>query len=316
VCLGLTALSALGATGGELGPGLAYGTPIVAEQLAVIPIVRTEQAKAAGDFLTLAQGLKEKLVKVSELEGGASVNEVRVANRSDRRLLLLGGELILGGQQDRIIGSDTVIEPKTTTTVAVFCVEHGRWQGQGQFGHSGGLAEGKLRRVAKFDKAQGDVWGQVAKKTGALKASSATGTYRTLATGEEGKKAAARFASVKEAFLKVPEAEVVGVAASVNGVVRSVDVFATPELFRAYRDSLLESAFIDAADATPEAGKAPPTAVEVKAFMDNADVASPAEVSRNKAGHTVEKKGKDVVNSTLSTQSNEPIYRSYQNAKY
>lgn len=312
------AVPALAEEGVELEPGLTLLPPISVEPLSIFPVVAKKKEAPKGDYLTLAQGLKEKLVAVAELGNGAEVNQVNVSNRSDKALLLLGGEIILGGQQDRVISSDTIIEPRHAQKVTVFCVEHGRWSGAGQFTQSGGFAEGKLRRVAKYDKAQGSVWQQVATKTGALKAQSSTGTYRTLATGAEGKKAVERFASVKQALAALPQSgEVVGLVSAVNGVVRSVDIFATPALFQAYRDGLLDSAFVDAADAAVEKNKAAPKAADVKAFIDDAEKAKPEEVESTPASHTVQKKGAGVSNSTLSTkQPAPPVYRSYQNSKY
>jgi hypothetical protein len=316
-------LLALPATAGsqlnvELEPGLSLLPALTADSLSLFPVVRKPSQAPKGDYLTLAAGLKEKLVKVSEMQGGGEVNQVQVKNTSDKSLLLLGGELILGGQQDRVISTDTIIEPKTTRAVAVFCVEHGRWQGQGAFTHTGGFAEGKLRRVAKFNKEQGQVWNQVALKTAALKAGSATGTYRTLATGNEGKKAIERFASLKQSLLTLPEAgEVVGVVAAVNGVVRSVDIFSSAELFAAYRDGLLDAAFVDAADTATVAGTAPPSAAEVKTFIQDNDQAKAEDLARTPSSRTVQKKTLKSFNSTLTTPAAPvPLYRSYQSLNY
>jgi len=311
------AVPAFAEEGVELEPGLTLLAPISVAPLSIFPVVAKKKEAPKGDYLTLAQGLKEKLVVVAEL-GSAEVNQVNVSNKSDKALLLLGGEIILGGQQDRVISSDTIVEPRHAQKVTVFCVEHGRWSGAGQFTQAGGFAEGKLRRVAKYDKAQGSVWQQVATKTGALKAESSTGTYRTLATGAEGRKAIERFASVKQALAALPQAgEVVGLVSAVNGVVRSVDIFATPALFQAYRDGLLDSAIVDAADAAVEKDKVAPKAADVKAFIDEAEKAKPEEVESTPASHTVQKKGAGVSNSTLSTQKPAPpVYRSYQNSKY
>ena len=63
--------------------------------------------------------------------GGPSVNELLVHNRSDKPLYLMPGEILLGGQQDRTIGEEIVIQPgPEPVKVAVFCVEHGRWHGR------------------------------------------------------------------------------------------------------------------------------------------------------------------------------------------
>src|SRR5262245_52200893 len=163
--------------------------PIQFKQLTILPLIKqaNPQVKQA-QYLTLAEGLAKKKVEVGERKEGATVNQVLVANKSDKSLLLLGGEVILGGQQDRIIGKDTIIEPHEQRTVGVFCVEHGRWNGGRQFTVAGGLAEGKMRVRAKYRANQQEVWDEVAKKNAALGAAQGnmSGTYRRLASGNEG----------------------------------------------------------------------------------------------------------------------------------
>ena len=46
----------------------------------------------------------------------------------------MGGEVVLGGQQDRTLGRDTIVlAGKRDVPVTVFCVEHGRWTGRSEF---------------------------------------------------------------------------------------------------------------------------------------------------------------------------------------
>src|SRR5262245_38306210 len=114
----------------DLEPGTRVMAPLEYKQLAVFPVVKAARAVDPTQVLTLSGGVAKKQVRVTELPGGGSVNRVQVANRSDLPLLLLGGEVILGGQQDRVIGKDSVIAPQTEATVEVFCVEHGGWTGR------------------------------------------------------------------------------------------------------------------------------------------------------------------------------------------
>src|SRR5262249_21903765 len=63
----------------------------------------------------------------------AQVNQLAVINRSDRPLYLMPGEIVVGGQQDRAVGQEYIIEAKTgPVPIDVFCVEHGRWQTKGR----------------------------------------------------------------------------------------------------------------------------------------------------------------------------------------
>ncbi len=61
-------------------------------------------------------------------QAGDDVNHLMVVNRSTKALYLMPGEIVLGGQQDRTVGDEMVIQPTTKPVpIEVFCVEHGRW---------------------------------------------------------------------------------------------------------------------------------------------------------------------------------------------
>src|SRR5207244_4710430 len=83
-----------------LPPGTRLLDAISYRQVTILPIVRTAETPA-GDYLTLREGLAGKLVSLTE---HGDVNSVIVQNRSTKALLLVGGEMIVGGQQDRILG--------------------------------------------------------------------------------------------------------------------------------------------------------------------------------------------------------------------
>ncbi|MGZ3440504.1 MAG: ARPP-1 family domain-containing protein, partial [Polyangia bacterium] len=104
--LAIVALVGLaGATAADEGLGLSPGqkmlSPITFRQLSVFPVVQTAVAVDKTQYLTLSEGLHKKLVTVAELAGGGSVNTLNVTNKSEKPLLILGGEVVLGGQQDR-----------------------------------------------------------------------------------------------------------------------------------------------------------------------------------------------------------------------
>src|SRR6267154_1315800 len=117
--------------------------PVVYENIAIFPVV-SGSSQDTSSFLTLEEGLASGEVIVSErgaagivrdrgvrpvpppqYDASASVNQLVLINRSKRPLLLLAGELVSGGKQDRIIGKDRIVpvgaEP---LPLDVFCVEH------------------------------------------------------------------------------------------------------------------------------------------------------------------------------------------------
>ena len=291
--------------------------PIQYRQLTVFPVVH--KATAAIDraqYLTLAEGLQRRQVAVQELKGGGQVNRVNVANSSDKPLLLLGGEIILGGQQDRVLGKDTIIPARSEVAVQVFCVEHGRWSGKREFGQAGGLADGKIRMRAKYRNDQRQVWAEVSKKNAALKATNATDTYRQVATGAEGRRAVQPSrAHIARELGRLPEAKkLVGFIAAVNGRIVSVDVFSSPTLFASYRERLLDSIILSAADVPVDRAAPAATAAQAKRFVDEAEAAPAQEVLKQRGSQTYEKRAKGVVNSTVkpAAPSAKPVYKSYQ----
>lgn len=241
--------------------------PITYGSLTVLPIVQ-QQAPAeppAAHYLTLEQGLSDHLVTIRE---HGDVNSVVVENHGAQPLLLVGGEMILGGQQDRILGQDALIGPHRTRTVGVYCVEHGRWSGAQRFGSAGGFADAAVRSRAKVGHSQQQVWDEVARKAESTKAATPTGTYRAVTKKTEKAAKEARDAIVPK--LDALAAPVVGLAVAVNGRIVSVDAFATPEMFAQYRERILDAAAVGAQGAKPDAAAPKATPAAVSDFMQQA----------------------------------------------
>ncbi|HMG33608.1 MAG TPA: DUF6569 family protein [Blastocatellia bacterium] len=127
------------------------GEPINFQNLAVFPILSNAKS-APTQYITLDQGLRSGKVIVSEIgvngrthrlqpghidSGSAQVNTLLVTNRSGKPLILIAGELVVGGNQDRMVGHDCLIEASAKPVpIDVFCVEHGRWSEDSEFGRN------------------------------------------------------------------------------------------------------------------------------------------------------------------------------------
>src|SRR5262245_25043269 len=72
----------------ELEPGTTVLPPLRFEQLSIFPVV-AQPVTGVAPYLSLAEGLKQKKVRVTETPLGARVNWVAVENNSDSPLLLL-----------------------------------------------------------------------------------------------------------------------------------------------------------------------------------------------------------------------------------
>jgi hypothetical protein len=182
--------------------------PIRNGNLTVFPVVASK-SYSTGEFLTLDEGFRSGEVIVTEYgnvrglvrgprpalqHDGAEVNRLVLINNSKRPLLLLAGEIVAGGKQDRVIGKDRIVPPESDPVdLDVFCVEPGRWvarsvnfgasgatygstaKGTGVAGGNGAGAPGEVasgtlmvqpsvRAKAMGDKDQGQVWAEVKKQ--------------------------------------------------------------------------------------------------------------------------------------------------------
>jgi hypothetical protein len=60
-----------------------------------------------------------------------SVNELAIENVSDDDIYVQAGDIVKGGQQDRMIGVDLIVPSRSgKLPISAFCVEHGRWSGR------------------------------------------------------------------------------------------------------------------------------------------------------------------------------------------
>jgi len=117
--------------------------------------------------LTLQEGMKSKLVVVRET---GDVNRLTIQNRSNRDVFVQAGDIVKGGQQDRVLALDLIVPPKSgRIPIDAFCVEQGRWSRRGNeavaaFSASdNALASKDLKIAAKGRRSQGDVWVNVSK---------------------------------------------------------------------------------------------------------------------------------------------------------
>jgi hypothetical protein len=269
--------------------------PVVYENIAIFPVV-SSFSQDTSSFLTLEEGLASGEVTVSErgavgmvrdrgavrpiatpqYDAGASVNQLVLINRSKRPLLLLAGELVSGGKQDRIIGKDRIVpvgaEP---LPLDVFCVEHGRWTGtSSQFTASKTIVHPSVREQAVEQK-QDEVWAAVAGSSGAaarlataapsapaprispgavaeaVTVEAPTQSYRKIYEGRRVGGSVDSFVDqVQRRFARATSGlkgeHVVGVIVAYGGEVAWSDIFASSDLFRQYWSKLLRSYAVEA----------------------------------------------------------------------
>jgi len=85
-------------------------------------------------------------VKISEAEV-ASVPTLSVTSVIDDPFLLVEGETIAGGRQQRTLNVTVLVPPRERLDIPVSCVEAGRWGGGSEFTGSSGQVSRRVRRA-------------------------------------------------------------------------------------------------------------------------------------------------------------------------
>jgi hypothetical protein len=263
--------------------------PVTYENISVFPVV-SSYGQDTSPFLTLEEGLangevlvheqgSEGLVRgrdghpvyVPQYNTGASVSQLVLVNHSRRPLLLLAGELVSGGKQDRVIGKDRIVPVGAPPLpLDVFCVEHGRWTGSAQFSAANTIVHPSVRERAAVDQKQTEVWDAVRSGTTSkappaapapkMSVSSIQGAiasyghseayaqiYQSRAVGvsidDFVDQVERRFANATSGL---KGERVVGVVVAYGGEVAWSDIFASGDLFDHYWHKLLRSYAVEA----------------------------------------------------------------------
>jgi hypothetical protein len=267
--------------------------PVTYENISLFPVVggsqdtrsflTLEEGLASGEVLVTEQGAERLIRNRGEVRplavpqsSGASVNQLVLINRSKRPLLLLAGELVSGGKQDRIIGKDRIVpvgaEP---LPLDVFCVEHGRWtSSSSQFVASKTIVHPSVREQAAVNQEQTQVWAAVAGGTTAMVTVSPgapaaapvlnrsvladtialdapTQSYEKIyESSRAGVSVDSLFDELQKRFARAKSGlkgeRVVGVVVAYGGEVAWSDIFASSDLFHHYWSKLLRSYAVEA----------------------------------------------------------------------
>ena len=116
-----------------------------------------------GNIVSFSEAMNKRKITVKEVsEGGADVLTLLIKNRSNDNIVLMSGEMVQGGKQDRAFGETTIIpKKKKKTYVQVFCVEKGRWDDKPKAFKHAGTADAGVRKQIDVSKRQSKVWKQI-----------------------------------------------------------------------------------------------------------------------------------------------------------
>lgn len=257
--------------------------------------------KALGEYLTLAEALADGKVRILEMgksererypdaefnpnplssnwnptemgidfevsqamENGASVNTLTIENTSNDPIYIMAGDVVIGGNQDRVIAEDMIAMPHSgKIAVPVFCVEPNRWSPrpqpsdnapsneevkEGVYAFTGyfNVAANSIRQTVVNEKNQGEVWakvGDIRVRNEVKKGGSST--YGDLAKSPNFTKNRNVYLAKFETLFDA-EADVIGFVAVSGDKVLGADIFGTPALFKKQYKALLHAYIVDA----------------------------------------------------------------------
>lgn len=210
------------------------------KNIAVIPL---KTRKTYLDILTLKKGLELELVKVKECET-STVNTLIVENHSVTPLILIDGEEVVGGDQNRIVNATILIDSKSEKKIPVSCTEKGRWAYKSEFKQSNYIANYNTRRAKEYasrsnSSYQDAVWSSIDSLQVENEFYSATSameeSYENLKSNHE---------------KIIREFEIIhgqtGILIMIDGEVKGFELFLNPEIYRDFHEKILKSYLIDA----------------------------------------------------------------------
>ena len=276
--------------------------PIESGNLLLFPVVRANgKTVAATPFLTLDEGIKSGQVEVTEAgrvrglvrrrgtvdqdgrfrpvpqpDGnryrGDEVNTLVLVNNSGKPLLLLAGEIVTGGKQDRVIAKDRIVPPGgEPIDLGVFCIEPGRWTASSEtFGAAAKMpahsfmVQPTVREKAMVAQDQQQVWDSVRGSISQMQVAAAPsgngsmvgglGSARSMGTTSYAKvmedstvsakvdEAAAQVMKSRDQVLAQLRKEgAIGVVVAVRGEIVWADLFADTDLLSRYWTKLVRS---------------------------------------------------------------------------
>ncbi len=238
---------------------VALGVPITRLGVSLFPLYSTTRSNRVDSPVTIASSAEG--LAITE-QGSAVVPGITVTNPLDRPVLLVEGETITGGQQNRVLNVSVLVPAGSSLTVPVSCVEAGRWGGDSQFSRGRTFATRRVRRVkvasvgenlsvgeTRFSD-QGAVWNTIDLELDRLKVDSTT---RAMHSVEALLDAPSEVASherlaevVDELVRRGPLPGQCGVVIGHGSRIVSFELFGDAELLEANWSALVRAALLDA----------------------------------------------------------------------
>lgn len=213
-----------------------YGSVTRRHGLGMVPIL-CESGGSLPAIDLLDEAIGGQTVRIVETSETGEVPYLLLLNHGRHPVLVLDGEELVGGKQNRVVNSSILVLPGTELKVPVSCMEAGRWLSQNeQFESGGALFRARSRAVHKagvtsnlrargsFQSDQDAIWDQVSLSLYELGVESATSDFRA------GREKVAHRIEEFVAGLNVQDGQIGAVFLSTSGIL-GCELLGSPELF-------------------------------------------------------------------------------------
>ena len=226
----------------EVGDGVSLGG------LRIFPL--TSDKAGGPPYLTGPAAHEAGLIEVRELDP-PEVPLLSVTNLADVPILLVEGELLFGGDQDRTMNVTVLCPPRALIDVPVSCVEAGRWGSRRAMSTSKRHAPGSLRaaKTANLEPRIGDapsrrsdqhgVWDEVRRQSMAHGVDSKTSALQDVQN-----EVVDSMADELDRIEPVPGQ--IGVVCTIGDDVVGVDLFDAPTTLETYLRGIIAGHALDA----------------------------------------------------------------------
>ena len=231
---------------------VALGDPIAHGNIVMVPILGGPLAEREPAYLTLDQAFEREAIAILERSSRPVVSELAARNVARLPVLILDGEVLAGGRQDRVASLSVLVPAEGSCRLPVAGVEAGRWHRQSPsfaavpaIHHPSGRAE----RIAHMTRSlvdagvpqvdQSQVWTDIARKGARLFTASSTDALSGLFAQH------ANFAEACVEGLR-PVPDQVGAIFLIAGRVVAMEVFDRTPALRRYLPKIVRGLALDA----------------------------------------------------------------------
>ncbi|HLV81378.1 MAG TPA: DUF6569 family protein [Chthonomonadaceae bacterium] len=250
---------------------LQRGEALTFRNLAVFPLLGEDGRTA--DYFTLDEALAQKVARITEVNAGGSVPELRFVNECDLQVLLMDGEELIGAKQNRTLNITILAPAHSTLLLPVTCVEQGRWAStSAEFAsaphahyasgrvHKYRSVSASLRESGSHHADQGEVWADIRAKASRMAAPSPTHAMDALYERHE--------TGVHEFQAALPaQVGQRGAVFAIDGKIIGVDLFDCPSTLRKLWPKIVSSYALDALDTASPDAACPVSPQSVDAFL-------------------------------------------------